>query len=111
MGWGDNYPTDHCSDKHQIWYFSETNLYSCQLYRQGLPSTLYRSQITKCHNSPLSLRSMIEDYNLLLGHNECLWIHYSSSLSDSLSKYDSMVFISLTRVSSTEIVMDLVDPK
>ena len=42
-----------------------------------------------------------------------MWIDYSSSSSDSVSdslKYDSVVEISRTNISSTERVMDLVDP-
>ena len=43
--------------------------------------------------------------------NESLRINYSSSsLSDSSSKYDSIISISLTRISSTESVVDLADP-
>ena len=57
---GDDYPTDCCSDKHQLWYFSKVNLYSQQLYRWGTPSTLYRSDLTKYQNLPLSLCSSIE---------------------------------------------------
>ena len=66
---------------------------------------------------PLSLHRKINNYNPLLECNESLKIHYSSSslsdssLSGSPSKYDSIVSISLMRISSTESVMDLVDPR
>ena len=58
------------------------------------------------------LKRKINDYNLLSECNKSLRIHYSSSsLSVSSSKYDSIVSISLTRSSSTENVIDLVDPR
>ena len=78
---------------------------------------IFYSNLRKYHNLPLSLHRKINNYNLSLECNESLRIHYSfsllfdSSLSDSPSKYDSMVFIFLTRISSTESVIDLVDPR
>ena len=82
-------------------------------------SILHKMQGTlqMCHKT--NSLSQNPPFTISLSHwkecNESLRINYSSSsLSDSSersSKYDSIVSISLMRISSPESVVDLVDPK